>query len=58
MTEKKFFGSIRTVLGFALLGAIICGAFFGWVQVPGDIRTYGAAAGAAFGIYAKFSHLL
>ncbi|NMM19128.1 MAG: hypothetical protein HHJ15_04075 [Rhodoferax sp.] len=58
LNEKKIFGSLRIVAGFALLGALASGTFLGWVDVPGDIRSYGAAFGAAAGVYAKFSHLL
>jgi hypothetical protein len=31
---------------------------FSWIDVPGDIRSYGALIGAVAGAYAKFSHLL
>ena len=58
LNEKKIFGSVRMVAGCALLGAIMFGAFLGWVDVPGDIRSYGAALGATAGIYAKLSHFL
>ena len=58
MSDKKIFGSLRMVAGFALLGAIVAGAFLSWVDVPGDIRTYGAAFGAAAGVYAKFSQFM
>lgn len=56
MNGKKVFGSLRVIAGCALLGAILCGAFLGWVEVPGDIRSYGAAVGAAAGVFVKIQH--
>lgn len=58
MNNKKVFGSLRAVAGCALVGAIMFGAFFSWIDVPGDIRSYGALLGAAAGVYAKVVHLL
>lgn len=58
MNDKKVFGSLRVVAGCALVGAILFGAFLSWIDVPGDIRSYGALIGAVAGAYAKFSHLL
>ncbi|WP_406626094.1 hypothetical protein [Acidovorax sp. SDU_ACID1] len=58
MNDKKVFGSLRVVAGCALMGAILSGAFLSWVDVPGDIRSYGAVLGAVAGIYAKVAHVL
>ncbi|MCT9812416.1 hypothetical protein N0K08_17370 [Acidovorax sp. Be4] len=58
MNDKKVFGSLRVVAGCSLVGAIVFGAFFSWVDVPGDVRSYGALLGAAAGVYAKVAHLL
>lgn len=58
MTNKNLLSSMRVVTGCALLGAVLSGIFFGWVNLPGDIRSYGAAVGAAAGVAVKFSHLM
>lgn len=56
MTNKNLLSSMRVVAGCALLGAVLSGIFFGWVSLPGDIRSYGAAAGAIAGVVSKMYH--
>lgn len=56
MTSKNFLSSMRVVAGCALLGAVLSSILFGWVNIPGDIRSYGAALGAIAGVASKVYH--
>jgi hypothetical protein len=45
---------LRLVAGFALIGSVLTGAFFGWIDLPFDPRPIGAALGALAGIIKTF----
>jgi hypothetical protein len=53
---KNRIHSARTVMSFALLGALLAGAFLGWTDH--DFRPYGAVLGATGALVAKFFHVL
>ena len=44
---------IKFVVGCTLIGSVVTGALFGWVQIPFDIRLIGAGVGAIAGIAAS-----
>lgn len=44
--------SARTVLSFALLGAVAFGAFLSWLPIGFDIHIPGTILGAAVGVFA------
>jgi hypothetical protein len=51
MTKKTTIRSLRMITSFALLGAVLAGAFFGWSDQSADaVRALGAAGGAAIGV--------
>lgn len=56
ITAKGTIHNIRLVFSFALLGAIVAGAFFSWVD-PEDARALGAALGSCIFIGYKILHL-
>lgn len=53
---RKNLHATRMVLSFTLLGAVVAGAFFGWIDA--DPRPWGAAAGATGAIALKLFHIL
>lgn len=57
MNSKNVIHSLRLVASFALLGAVVAGAFLGWAETH-DFRAAGAVLGAAAGILLKTSHVL
>jgi hypothetical protein len=56
MTIKQIIHITRLVLSFALLGALIAGAFFGGSEF--DLRPYGAALGGSAAAIYKLLHIL
>lgn len=45
---------LRLVAGFALIGSVVTGALFGWIDLPFDPRPIGAGLGALAGILKAF----
>lgn len=58
MTARNVFRSTRMVLSFALLGAIVAGSFFGWVDSTVDPRAVGAVTGGAGILLFKALHFV
>lgn len=52
---KKNLRMVRVVMSFALLGAVVAGAFFGWSDV--DLRPYGAVLGGGAALAYKLFHI-
>lgn len=51
----------RVISAFALAGAVVAGAFLGWIPaVAGavDVHAVGAAIGGIFGVLANSKHLI
>jgi hypothetical protein len=59
MSTKKVIHNLRLISSFALLGAVIAGAFLGSSidQTTLDIRTFGAVAGASVPFFVKLINL-
>jgi hypothetical protein len=43
---KQNLHKLRTVVGFALVGSVLTGVFFGWMDLSFDPRIIGASVGA------------
>ncbi|QYF95756.1 hypothetical protein KY495_11710 [Massilia sp. PAMC28688] len=41
---------LRFIAGCALIGSVVAGAFFGWVEAPIDMRAVGVAIGTTAGL--------
>jgi hypothetical protein len=48
--SKQNLHKLRTVLGFALVGSVLTGVFFGWMDLSFDPRIIGASAGALLSV--------
>lgn len=58
--KKSILHQLRIVASSALLGAVVAGAFFGWMPALGMIGVHevGAAIGAGLGVVANAKHLV
>lgn len=40
---------LKFIVGFALIGSVLTGTFFGWLALPFDLHVVGASIGAVVG---------
>lgn len=55
ITPKQALHTARLVASFALLGAVMAGSAFGWLDI--DLRPYGAVIGGSAAFIYKLIHL-
>ena len=48
------FHRLRLIAGCALIGSVMAGVFFGWIDAPVDPRAFGAGIGAVAGAIKVF----